>query len=68
MPDDARRSPALLLALTLPCLCLSATTLPSLQEPDLFELVHQNDPMIKQYVSDPTRAYQEAMAAAGLNK
>jgi hypothetical protein len=36
------------------------------QEPDLFRMVHQDDDYIKGYIVDPTKAYREAMANAGL--
>jgi hypothetical protein len=42
-------------------------TLLEKEEPDLFRLVHQDDPIIKKYIGDPTLAYKEAMAAAGLD-
>lgn len=36
------------------------------EEPDLFQLMHMDDPIVKAYIEDPTLAYREAMATAGI--
>lgn len=39
------------------------------EEPALFELVHQNDPLVKSFLQDPTSIYkvvQDAIDSAGV--